>query len=72
MRNGVHLGDQPGTRHHPPDRTRHCRARMEEGWIQPIPPLVKTGKRVAVIGSGPAGLAAAQRIAQKRARGRCL
>jgi glutamate synthase (NADPH/NADH) small chain len=35
---------------------------FEQGWIQPEPPPVKTGKRVAVIGSGPAGLAAAQQM----------
>ena len=33
-----------------------------EGWIQPIVPTVRTGKRVAVVGSGPAGLAAAQQL----------
>ncbi len=33
-----------------------------EGWIRPEPPAVRTGKRVAVIGSGPAGLAAAQQL----------
>jgi glutamate synthase (NADPH/NADH) small chain len=33
-----------------------------EGWIQPQPPTVTTGKRLAVIGSGPAGLAAAQQL----------
>src|ERR1700727_457054 len=33
-----------------------------EGWVQPEPPLVRTGKKVAVIGSGPAGLAAAQQL----------
>jgi glutamate synthase (NADPH/NADH) small chain len=33
-----------------------------EGWITPLPPEVKTGKRVAVVGSGPAGLAAAQQL----------
>lgn len=33
-----------------------------EGWIQPIMPSVRTGKRVAVVGSGPAGLAAAQQL----------
>jgi glutamate synthase (NADPH/NADH) small chain len=32
------------------------------GWIRPEPPLQETGKRVAVIGSGPAGLAAAQQL----------
>ncbi|HVV47069.1 MAG TPA: glutamate synthase subunit beta [Bryobacteraceae bacterium] len=36
----------------------------EEGWIVPELPAVKTGKRVAVIGSGPAGLAAAQQLAR--------
>jgi NAD(P)H-dependent glutamate synthase small subunit len=35
-----------------------------EGWIKPMPPAKKTGKRVAVIGSGPAGLAAAQQLAR--------
>jgi glutamate synthase (NADPH) small chain len=33
-----------------------------EGWIKPQPPKVRTGKTVAVIGSGPAGLAAAQQL----------
>jgi glutamate synthase (NADPH/NADH) small chain len=33
-----------------------------EGWVQPQVPSVKTGKRVVVIGSGPAGLAAAQQL----------
>ena len=33
-----------------------------EGWVIPQKPSVKTGKRVAVIGSGPAGLAAAQQL----------
>lgn len=36
----------------------------KEGWIVPQPAPVKTGKNVAVIGSGPAGLAAAQQIAR--------
>ncbi len=34
----------------------------QEGWIKPEPPAVRTGKRVAVVGSGPAGLAAAQQL----------
>jgi glutamate synthase (NADPH/NADH) small chain len=34
----------------------------DEGWITPQPPSRQTGKRVAVIGSGPAGLAAAQQL----------
>ena len=35
-----------------------------EGWVQPQPPKVPTGKKVAVVGSGPAGLAAAQQLAR--------
>lgn len=35
---------------------------FEEGWIVPRPPAFRTGKRVAVVGSGPAGLAAAQEL----------
>jgi glutamate synthase (NADPH/NADH) small chain len=35
-----------------------------EGWIQPLVPARKTGKRVAVVGSGPAGLACAQQLAR--------
>jgi glutamate synthase (NADPH/NADH) small chain len=37
---------------------------FEEGWIKPEPAARKTGKRVAVVGSGPAGLAAAQQLAR--------
>ncbi|MCO5967313.1 glutamate synthase subunit beta [Actinoallomurus soli] len=33
-----------------------------EGWVTPQPPSVRTGKKVAVVGSGPAGLAAAQQL----------
>ncbi len=36
----------------------------DEGWIVPRPPARSTGKTVAVIGSGPAGLAAAQQLAR--------
>jgi glutamate synthase (NADPH/NADH) small chain len=36
----------------------------ENGWIVPEPPAQKTGKKVAVVGSGPAGLAAAQQLAR--------
>jgi glutamate synthase (NADPH/NADH) small chain len=35
---------------------------FEEGWISPQPPKICTGKHVAIIGSGPAGLAAAQQL----------
>jgi glutamate synthase (NADPH/NADH) small chain len=36
----------------------------EQGWIEPEPPARKTGKRVAVVGSGPAGMACAQQLAR--------
>ena len=36
----------------------------QEGWIVPEPPAHRTGKRVAVVGSGPAGLACAQQLAR--------
>jgi glutamate synthase (NADPH) small chain len=36
----------------------------EEGWVVPEPPKVHTGKAVAIVGSGPAGLAAAQQLAR--------
>ena len=36
----------------------------EMGWVVPQPPKHKTGKRVAVVGSGPAGMAAAQQLAR--------
>ncbi len=35
-----------------------------EGWVQPQPAAVKTGKKVAIVGGGPAGLAAAQQLAR--------
>ena len=35
-----------------------------EGWVLPQPPERKTGKKVAVVGSGPAGMAAAQQLAR--------
>jgi glutamate synthase (NADPH/NADH) small chain len=43
-----------------------------EGWIKPLPPEKMTDKRIAIVGSGPAGLAAAQqlqRVGQLRAEG---
>src|ERR1700692_4258925 len=36
----------------------------EEGWIVPVPPTARTGKTVAVVGSGPAGMACAQQLAR--------
>src|SRR5215471_17908682 len=41
----------------------------EEGWVVPEPPQVRTGKKVAVVGSGPAGLCAA---AQLNRAGHCV
>jgi len=35
---------------------------FERGWVEPQPPAVRTGKKVAIIGSGPTGLAAAQQL----------
>jgi glutamate synthase (NADPH) small chain len=37
---------------------------FEQGWVKPEPPTIKTGKKVAVVGSGPAGLACAQQLAR--------
>ena len=37
---------------------------FEQGWVKPVLAVEKTGKRVAVVGSGPAGLAAAQQLAR--------
>ena len=34
----------------------------EEGWVTPQPPRRETGQAVAVVGSGPAGMAAAQQL----------
>ncbi len=36
----------------------------ENGWVKPLPATAKTGKKVAVVGSGPAGMAAAQQLAR--------
>ena len=43
---------------------RECdhRSRWSEGWIKPTPPSSRTGKSVAVVGSGPAGLSAADQL----------
>src|SRR5262249_30334490 len=35
---------------------------FDEGWIHPEPPRHRTGKKVAIVGSGPAGLASAQQL----------
>ncbi|HXF65410.1 MAG TPA: glutamate synthase subunit beta, partial [Burkholderiales bacterium] len=36
----------------------------EEGWVRPQPPAHRTGRKIAVVGSGPAGLACAQQLAR--------
>ena len=38
---------------------------FKEGWVIPYPPAVETGRSVAIVGSGPAGLAAAQQLRRK-------
>ncbi len=38
---------------------------FKEGWVEAEPPAVKTGKRIAIAGSGPAGMAAAQQLARR-------
>lgn len=35
---------------------------FEQGWIKPEPPAYRTGKKVAVVGSGPAGMACAHQL----------
>ena len=37
---------------------------FDQGWVAPQPPAVRTGKKVAVVGSGPAGLAAAEQLSR--------
>ena len=37
---------------------------FEQGWVRPEPPVLRTGRRVAIIGSGPAGMAAADQLNQ--------
>ena len=37
---------------------------IEEGWVKPQPAAHKTGKKVAVVGAGPAGMACAQQLAR--------
>ena len=52
-----------GHKHHA--RTHACGGAaqgFEEGWIVPRPPLARTGAKVAVIGGGPAGMAAADQL----------
>ena len=39
---------------------------FDQGWIKPYPPRFRTGKRVAIVGSGPSGLAAADQLNKVR------
>jgi glutamate synthase (NADPH/NADH) small chain len=56
----------PGDQHRPGDdqagRDLHCRTRLRRRAGAAAAPTVRTGRRVAVVGSGPAGLAAAQQL----------
>ncbi len=54
------LVDRPVTIRHIEERI--AERGFEEGWVEPVPPAAETGFRVAVVGSGPAGLAAAQQL----------
>lgn len=58
----LNLNDQPVT-----IKTIECAIvdkGWEQGWIEPQIPLHRTGKRIAIVGSGPAGLACAQQLAR--------
>ena len=53
--------------HNEPVTIRHIEYQIaerafQEGWVRPLRPRSKSGRRVAVVGSGPAGLAAAQQL----------
>ncbi|WNJ20947.1 glutamate synthase subunit beta [Pontibacter sp. G13] len=53
--------------HQPPVSIEHIEKSIVEhafksGWVKPLPPKSRTGKKVAVIGSGPAGMAAAEQL----------
>jgi glutamate synthase (NADPH/NADH) small chain len=55
--------------HTPPVTIKHIECAIadrgwEAGWVAPHPPAVRTGKKVAIVGSGPAGLAAAAQLNQ--------
>ena len=65
LRGGLHARTSTTTRS--PSRSIECAIvdrGWEEGWIVPLVPAQKTGKRVAVVGSGPAGMACAQQLAR--------
>ena len=64
VRSGVRAGDQRAAGHDQADREDHHRSRVRGRLDRAGAAASQTGKRVAVIGSGPAGLAAAQQLAR--------
>ena len=62
VRGGLRAGHQSAAGFDQADREEHRGARVGRGLDSPEPPEQNTGKRVAVVGSGPAGLAAAQQL----------
>ena len=44
---------------------------FQHGWVHPMPPAVRTGRKIAVVGSGPAGLAAAAQLNKVLERACC-
>ena len=64
VRGRLHAQHRRRAGDHQGDRVRDRRPRLAEGWVAPEPPERKTGKRIAIVGSGPAGLAAAQQLAR--------
>ena len=48
------------------EKADHRTTAFKEGWVVPVPPSRRTGKRIAVVGSGPAGLSAAAAAAEPR------
>ena len=64
MRRGLCIRHKCRPCKHRKYREEHCKKAFEEGWIEAKVPEKRTGKTVAVIGSGPSGLACAQQLNQ--------
>ena len=64
LRGVVRAGDQQRSGDDQADRAAIIDRAWDEGWVVPQPPTDQTGKTVAVVGSGPAGLAVAQQLAR--------
>jgi len=62
MRRSLRPQHQQRSRHDQTDRENIIDHAWAEKWIEPLPAVRKSGKRVAVVGSGPAGLACAQQL----------